>query len=334
MKIVVDAMGGDNAPEVVIAGVIEALAEFDIHIILIGVESCIREELELYEYDSSRLEIVHAEEIVAMKDPAIVTIRKKRKSSITQGINLLKQDKGDAFISAGNTGAVVAAATINLGMLKGVDRPAIGLCIPSLESFSFLIDVGANTAAKPVHLKQSAIMAQAYMRQVMGIKKPTVGLLNIGAEATKGSAFEKETYKLLENNICNFIGNIEANQVYRGLCNCIICEGYTGNVVIKVSTGLFEVAGELMKREIKKKPMAILGALLMRQSLKQIKKSTDYSEYGGAPLLGVNGVVMISHGRSSAKAIKNTIRATIKEIENDLNGAIVKAIADSVKSDV
>ncbi len=326
MKIVVDAMGGDHAPEAVIAGVVEALDEFDINIALVGIEDRIKEELQKYSYDKSRVEIIHADEIVDMQDPATVTIRKKKNSSIAVGVKLLKENGYDAFVSAGNTGAVVAASTIYLGMLEGVERPAIGLTLPTYKSFSFLIDVGANTAAKPEHICQSAIMGRVYMREVMEVSDPTVGLLNIGEEATKGSNFEKETHKLLKGSIKNFVGNVEASAFFKGASDCVVCDGYTGNVVIKVSAGLLEATGMLIKREVKKNPLAVLGALLMKKTLKHIKKHSDYSEYGGAPLLGVDGVVMISHGRSNPKAIKNAIRATIKEVEHDLNAAIKSEI--------
>nr|HPN88976.1 phosphate acyltransferase [Candidatus Omnitrophota bacterium] len=222
---------------------------------------------------------------------------------------------------------VVAASAFNLGMLEGVERPAIGLVIPTLKNFSFLIDVGANTEAKPEHLLQSALMASSYAQEVLDLPKPSVGLLNIGAEETKGSGFEKEAYKMMEARLPNFIGNVEANEVYTGKADCIICDGFVGNIVLKISEGLMESAGALLKREIVKSPIAILGAMLMKASLKEFKKLVDYSEYGGAPLLGVNGFVMISHGRSSPKAIKNAIRATMREIEHNVMDAMKKEIA-------
>lgn len=326
MNIVVDAMGGDHAPEAVIAGVVDALNEFDVTITLVGIKDRVETELKKHTYDANRIEIIHADEVVVMDDPATVTIRKKKKSSISVGIKLLKENGYDAFVSAGNTGAVVAASTIYLGMLEGIARPAIGISIPTLNSFSFLIDVGANTAAKPEHIRQNAVMGRVYMRKVMNVDNASVGLLNIGEEATKGSNFEKETHKLLNESVKNFIGNVEANAFFKGTCDCVVCDGYTGNVVIKVAAGLLETTGTLIKREVKKNPLAIIGALLMKTTLKHIKKHSDYSEYGGAPLLGVDGVVMISHGRSNPKAIKNAIRATIKEVEHGLNATIVEEI--------
>ncbi len=327
MRIVVDAMGGDYAPENVIAGVVEALNEYKVPIVLVGIQERIEAQLKKYQYSKELVEIVHAPEVVAMDDPASASIRQKKNSSITIGIGLLKKPGYDAFISAGNTGACVAAATIVLGMIKGVDRPGIGCVIPTLDKFSFLIDVGANTAAKPEHILQYAKMGKVYAQLVLGIEKPSVALLNIGSEECKGTGLEKEAHKLLEDNEANFIGNVEANELFTGKANCIVCDGYVGNVALKVSEGLMESVGQLLKREIKKNPISILGALLLKSSLSQAKKSIDYSEYGGAPLLGVDGLVLISHGRSSPKAIKHAIRAAIREIEHDFLAKIKEEAA-------
>lgn len=318
MKIVVDAMGGDYAPENIISGVIEAVKEYHVPIALVGQEDRVKAELKKYSYPHDLIEIIHAPEVVAMDDHAAASIRQKKNSSITIGINLLKKPGYDAFISAGNTGAVVAASTIVLGMIPGVDRPGIGCVIPSLKEFNLMIDMGANTAAKPEHLLQYAKMAKVYVREVIGRPNPSVGLLNIGSEEGKGTGLEKEAYKLLEENEPGFIGNVEANEIYTGKADCIVCDGYVGNVALKVSEGLMESVGILMKREIKNNPIAIIGAFLLKNSLSQAKKSIDYSEYGGAPLLGVDGLVLISHGRSSPKAIKNAIRSAIREVEHNI----------------
>lgn len=330
MNIVVDAMGGDYAPENVIAGVVEAVNEENLVVTLIGIEDRVRAELKKHSYPQERIEVVHAPEVVDMHDPAIASIRQKKNSSITLGVNLLKDSpqKYDAFISAGNTGAVVAAATLKLGMIPGVDRPAIGLVIPSLKGCSFMMDVGANTMPKAEHLLHQALLSRIYMKEVFNVENPTVGLLNIGEEDSKGTGFEKEAHKLMSEKVENFIGNIEANEVYTGKCDCIICDGFVGNVVLKVSEGLMEASGKLIKREVKKDPFAMIGALLMKSRLKHVKKLVDYSEYGGAPLLGVNGIVMISHGRSSAKAIKNAIKATMREVEHSLLSKMTKEFAN------
>jgi glycerol-3-phosphate acyltransferase PlsX len=311
-------MGGDFAPQNVIAGVVDAVKEFDVKIVLVGIEDRVRTELQKYTYPADRIEVVHASEIVEMHEPATAVIRQKKNSSITIGVNLIKDKKGDAFISAGNTGACVAAATFILGLVPGVDRPGIGIVIPSLAEPTFMIDMGANTAAKPEHLLQYAKMAKAYAQAVLDRPQPRIGLLNIGEEESKGTGLEKEAHKLLEENEPAFIGNVEANEIYTGKADCIVCDGYVGNVTLKVSEGLMESVGKLLKREIKKNPLAIVGAILLKSSLKELKKSVDYSEYGGAPLLGVDGLVLISHGRSSPKAIKNAIKAAMREVDHDL----------------
>ncbi len=234
------------------------------------------------------------------------------------GVKLLKEPGYDAFVSAGNTGALVAAATFYLRMIEGFDRPGIGLMIPQLDGCAFLIDVGANPNPTPEHLFHYGHMAREYMRAVMGQKDPTVGLINIGEEEGKGSDFDKQTYQLLQEKMPSFIGNIEPNDLFKSKADCIVCTGVVGNVIIKLAEGLMEAAGKVLKREIKKNPLALLGGLMMMGSLKGLKKHVDYSEYGGAPLLGVNGIVMKSHGRSSPKAIKNAIYATVHEVEHKI----------------
>ena len=331
MKIVVDAMGGDHAPKAIVGGVVDAVNELGVNVVLIGVRGEVEKELSLYNYPKDKIEVFHAPDVIGMEEPATVSIRKKRNSSISLGINLLKEPEYNAFISAGNTGAVVAASTINLGMMPGVERSGIGLVIPTVKRFSFIIDVGANPDPKPQHLLQSGLMSRVYVREVFDIENPSVGLLNIGEEASKGSDFAKETHKIMAERIPNFIGNIEPNEVFSGKCHCIICDGFVGNVVIKVAEGLMESAGTLLRREIKKSPIAMLGAILMKSRLNHIKRYADYSEYGGAPLLGVNGIVMISHGRSSPKAIKNAIRAAQREVEHNIIDSMIKEIGRTTR---
>ena len=330
MKIVVDAMGGDFAPQNVVAGVIDAVKEYNVSVTLVGIRERIEEELKKYQYPKDLIEIVHAPEVVAMDDAATVVIRQKKHSSISIGMALLKKDGYDAFVSAGNTGACVAASTFILGMIPGVDRPGIGCVFPSLKQFTFIIDVGANTAAKPEHLLQYAKMAKVYAREILNRPAPSIGLLNIGEEECKGTGLEQEAHKLLEEKEPLFIGNVEANEVFTGKTDCIVCDGYVGNITLKVAEGLMESVGKLLKREIKKNPIAILGALLLKSSLSEAKKSVDYSEYGGAPLLGVDGLVLISHGRSSPKAIKNAIRAAKKEVEHNILVKIKEEMAKNV----
>ncbi len=312
-------MGGDNAPGEIIKGAVEAVKERDVYVALVGQEEQIESHLQALQYPRDRIEVVHAPEVVEMHDPATAPLRRKRNSSISLGVNLLKDPSHHAFISAGNTGAVVAASTIFLGMLEGVARPAIGTVLPTLKGFTFLIDAGANTDPKPIHLVQSALMARIYMRDVMGIENPRIGLLNVGEEETKGTEFMKDIHRMLTELMPeNFVGNMEGSGIYRGDCDCIICDGFVGNVVLKVSESLAESATKLIKREVKQSPLAMLGALMMKPRLRKVRQVSDYSEYGGAPLLGVNGIVMIGHGRSSAKAVKNAIRAACREIEHNI----------------
>ena len=328
MRIVVDAMGGDHAPEEIIAGVVAAVREFDhISITLVGIEKQIQNSLKHYSFSQDRIEVAASSQVVEMHESATVPLRKKRDSSIAVGIKLLKDPKYNAFISAGNTGAVVATSTIFLGMLEGVERPAIGTVLPTLRGFSLMIDAGANTDPKPQHLVQSALMARVYVRDVLGISQPKIGLLNIGEEDTKGTDFVKEIHRMLSEKMPdNFIGNTEGSGIYRGDCDCIICDGFIGNVVLKVSESLAESAIKLIKKEIKKSPLAMLGAMLMKPRLQAVRRHADYAEYGGAPLLGVNGIVMICHGRSNAKAIKNAIRAACGEVEHNILETMKKEI--------
>lgn len=311
-------MGGDYAPANIVAGVVDALKELPVSVTLVGVEARVRAELAKYSYPVDRVEIVHASEVVDMDDNPIDVIRRKKDSSIAVGVNLLKKGGYDAFVSAGNTGALVAASTFHLRMIEGVDRPGIGLVIPQVDGFAFLIDVGANAEPKPEHLYQYGLMARAYTQVVLGIADPTVGLVNIGEEEGKGSGFDNQAYELLKAKVPGFLGNVEPNKIFANKSNCIVCTGFVGNVIIKLSEGLMESAGTVLKREIKKNPLAIVGALLMMGALKSLKKHGDYSEYGGAPLLGVNGIVMKCHGRSTPKAIKNAIRATMREVDHNI----------------
>ena len=318
MKIVVDAMGGDFAPQNIVAGAVDAVKEYNICVALVGQKEPIEAELKKYQFPKDLIEIIHAPDVVAMHDAATVVIRQKKQSSISIGMGLLKKEGYDAFVSAGNTGACVAASTFILGMIPGVDRPGIGCVFPSLKNFTFVIDVGANTAAKPEHILQYAKMAKVYAREILGRPQPSIGLLNIGEEECKGTGLVQESHKLLEEKEPLFVGNVEANEVFTGKTDCIVCDGYVGNITLKVAEGMMESVGKLLKREIKKSPIAILGALLLKSSLSKAKKSIDYSEYGGAPLLGVDGLVLISHGRSTPKAMKNAIRAAKEQVEHNV----------------
>lgn len=327
MKIALDAMGGDFAPATVVAGAIQALKEFnEIEIVLVGIKEAIEKEFARYGSIPKGIRILHASEVIEMHELAANSMRKKRDSSIVKGIELLENKTCDAFVSAGNTGAVVCAATLSLGLLPGIERPGIAILIPTLKGVSLMIDVGANIDPKPTHLFQYAIMANVYFQNVLNQTNPTVGLLNIGEEETKGTEFVKETHKLLSERILNFIGNVEGKDIFSGRCDCVICDGFVGNVALKVSESLAETLGEFLKRELTRNLLGKIGILLLRGSLSRFKKKIDYSEYGGAPLLGVNGSVIICHGRSNAKAIKNAIGAAKKEVERNINAKIIEEI--------
>lgn len=324
VKVAVDAMGGDHAPAVVVEGVVDAVKNFNLSVCLVGRSEKINEELSKYQFDRSRIEVIHAEEVVLMDEPPAVTIRKKKNSSITVGINLLRDGKADAFFSAGNTGGVVCAATLNLGLLESIERPGIAIVMPNAKDVSLIIDAGANIDPKPIHLLQYGIMGSAYCHDILGKDNPRVGLLNVGEEETKGTGFMKETYQMLEDSPINFIGNIEGKDIFTGNCDVIVCDGFVGNVTLKVSESMAETLATFLKQELSSSFLGKVGYLFARGSFRNFKKRIDYSEYGGAPLLGVNGIVIIGHGRSSAKAVKNAIRFAKQEVERNINQNIME----------
>ncbi|MBN2831036.1 MAG: phosphate acyltransferase PlsX [Candidatus Omnitrophica bacterium] len=326
MKIVVDAMGGDHAPRVVVEGAISAVQEYGAQVILCGDEEKITPWLKKAKYSGKNIEIVHAPEVIDMCEPAANSVRRKRNSSIVVGLNLVKTGAADAFFSAGNTGAVVCAATLELRLLPGIERPGIGLVTPTLKGASFIIDVGANVDPKPIQLLQYGIMADAYCRSILNKNNPAVGLLNIGEEEAKGTDFMREVHELLSKSKLNFIGNIEGKDLFSGKCDIIISDGFVGNVALKVSESAAEAMQAFLKRRLLSNIMGKIGLFFLMPSLKRFKKGIDYAEYGGAPLLGVNGVVIIGHGRSNSRAIKNAIRVANEEIERKVNDRILEAV--------
>lgn len=326
MKIIVDAMGGDYAPGVVIEGAIAAVKEYNVEVGLVGDEVKIKQLLQKARYCGNSILIYPSQEVIGMSEPAAASVRKKRNSSIVVGLNLVKEAKGDAFFSAGNTGAVVCASVLGLGLLPGIERPGIGIVMPTLKGITFIIDVGANIDPKPMHLLQYSIMANIYAQNILNKPNPKIGLLNVGEEEGKGTDFIKETHELLSHSKLNFIGNVEGEHLFSGDCDIVVCDGFVGNVALKISESLAEAMQKFLKRHIFNHPLGLLGALLLKQSFRKFKKEIDYSEYGGAPLLGVNGVAIIGHGRSNAKAIKNAIRVAKEEVEYKFNEKILEAI--------
>jgi phosphate acyltransferase len=326
MKIVVDAMGGDHAPEVVVDGAIAAVKEHEADVILVGQEDIIGGLLKKARFNSGRLSVHHAPDVIGMSESAATSVRRKRQSSIVVGVNLVRDGKADAFFSAGNTGAVVCAATLGLGMLPGIERPGIAIVAPTLKGISLVIDVGANIDAKPSQLLQYGIMADLYMRHILNRPNPKVGILNIGEEEGKGTEFIKEARDLLQKSHLNFIGNVEGKEFFSGKSDIIICDGFIGNIALKVSESAAEAMQVFLKRHLLSNLRGKIGALLLKPNFMRFKKELDYAEYGGAPLLGVNGVVIIGHGRSNAKAIKNAIKVAKEEVERKFNEKISEAI--------
>lgn len=326
MKIALDAMGGDTAPHTTIAGAIRAARELPIEIVLVGLQDVINEQLKRYRHRPANLSVAHAPEIIEMDESPVSSVRKKRGSSINIAVELLRDGKVQAFVSAGNTGAVVSAATLFLGLLPGAERPGIAIVLPGIQGETLLIDVGANIAPKPNHLLQYALMGEAYMRHVMGKPKPKVALLNVGEEETKGTDFIRETYTLLEASGANFVGNAEGRDLFAGTFDVIVCDGFVGNVALKTSESLAKAISQVLKRSLAMSPITRLGAWLSQSAFKALRQEIDYAEYGGAPLLGVNGVCIIAHGASTAKAIKNAIRAGYESARHDVNRHLIDAL--------
>lgn len=327
MRIIVDAMGSEIGTSVEVEGAIQAVKEYGHDIILVGDEAVIKREMHKRGTGvHGKISVIHAPERIEMHEPAALSVRRKRKSSIVVGLEILKRNEADGFVSAGNTGAVVCAATLSLRMLPGIERPGIAIAIPTMTGVSVIIDVGANIDPKALHLFQYGVMADAYCRYILHKSNPKIGLLNVGEEESKGTEFIKEAHTLLSESKLNFTGNIEGRDIYVGTVDIVICDGFVGNVILKVSESVIDTLVKLIKKEIKTNPIAMIGALLITTSWKALKKKMDYAEYGGAPLLGIDGACIISHGSSSPKAIKNAIRVAAEFKEQDVNKHIMEEL--------
>jgi len=318
MRIALDAMGGDHAPSVVVEGAVLAAKEWGIEVVLVGPHERVKQELAKHDTSGLSLPVVHAEEVIGMDEHAAVAVRQKRHSSIATGIDLLKEGRVAAFVSAGNSGAVMAAALFGLGRIQGIDRPAIGTVFPTTTGRCFILDIGANADCKPEYLLQFATMGSAYAERVLGITHPRVGLLSNGEEETKGNALVQASYPLLKASPLNFAGNVEGKDVPMGLADVVVCDGFSGNILIKLSEGVAESLFQALKTEITAGIASKLAALVLKPAFRRIKKRLDYAEFGGAPLLGVNGVVIIAHGRSNAPAIKNALRLARQSVDHQL----------------
>ncbi len=324
VRIAVDAMGGDNAPGQIVKGAVEAVNERqDIKVLLVGKEAIIKEELKDYKYDKNRLIVVNANDVITNDEAPVMAIRRKKDSSVVTALNLVKSKEADAFVSAGSTGAVLVGGQFIVGRIKGVERPALAPLLPTINGVSLLIDCGANVDARPTHLVQFAKMGSIYMEHVIGIKNPRVAIVNIGTEEEKGNMLVKETFPLLKNcNEINFIGSIEAREIPNGAADVIVCEAFVGNVILKLYEGLGGVLIGKIKAGLMSTARSKIGALLCKPALKETLKSFDASRYGGAPLLGLNGLVVKTHGSSKSIEIKNSILQCITFTEQQINEKI------------
>ena len=331
MRVALDAMGGDYAPEVNIEGALETVRNTnDIDIILVGQENTLAKELESRSSLSHRISIKPASQVVAMDEPTGIAIRRKKDSSIRKGIELVKSGEADAFVSAGHSGVVMGTALLLLGTAKEVDRPAIATIMPTLNKPFVLIDAGANIHCKPHNLLQFALMGSTYCKTFLSRSNPKVALVSTGEEDIKGNELTKETFKLLKEADIHFVGNIDGKDIFTGNYDVIVCDGFTGNVILKTSEGLADAIMKMLKREVANITTGKIGYLLIKPALRNFKKKTDYDEYGGAPLLGINGTCIISHGRSTSKAISNALKVASELAQKK----IYQIISSAIKSDL
>ena len=328
VRVVLDAMGGDNAPGVVIDGAIQAIQTIDaVELILVGDEETIKSEFAKRSFENPRVSVRHAEQVVNMDDPPSVALRRKTKSSIHTGVKMVRDGEADAFVSAGNIGAVMAVATIILNNIEGIDRAAIAVPLPTKTGHTVLLDAGANVVCKASHLYEFGIMGSMYAQYVLEDKLPRVGLLSIGEEDVKGNETTREAFEMLTKSSINFIGNVEAKLLYRGVAEVAVCDGFTGNIALKISESVAEMISESLKNMFKGSLRGKIGYLFLRPLLNDFKKRIDHAEVGGAPLLGINGAVFISHGSSGPKSIRSAVLGAKKFIVEDVNGHIRESLA-------
>ncbi len=328
MRVILDGMGGDHAPEETVKGAVEASKLVDAEICIVGIEHLINAELAKYNYDEDKITVVHAEQVIANEDAPVKAVRTKKDSSMVKGLNMVRNCEGDIFISAGNTGALLAGGLFILGRIQGIDRPTLASIYPSLNGGqpSLLVDAGANSECKPDNLLEFGIMGSIYMEKVLNRQNPRVGLVNLGVEENKGSTLTRAAYELLEKSHVNFIGNVEARELPNSACDVIVCDGFVGNVILKLTEGLAWSMLKLLKKKFTDGVKATVGALFLKSKMMEMKKEFDYSEYGGAPILGVKGPIVKMHGSSKSNAVKNTIIKGIPYAQ----GNVVEIIQNSV----
>ena len=321
-------MGGDIGPPSLVAGAVMALREYHQiqKLYLVGDQPRIEAELEKHRCSDFRIQIVHSTQVVEMSDTAWSAVRRKKDSSISRAVDLVKHDRADAIVSAGHTGAAVAASIVKLRTLEGIDRPGIAAMLPTQFNVFVLIDAGANIDARPEHLLQYAIMGSVYSRHVLGYKNPTVGLVSLGEEDVKGTELTKEVFKMLKKSALNFVGNIEGRHLFEDPVEVVVCDGFVGNVILKTSESIAVAIFKWLKQELTRTPLRKAGAFLARDAFLAIKDKTNYEEYGGSPLLGVNGICIIAHGASTPLAIKNALRVAAESIEHRVNPHIVEEV--------
>lgn len=328
MKIAVDAMGGDHAPKEPILGALAALKEIDSDIVFIGDQVQINAVLANETYDKNRVTIVHTTEVIENEDKPVKAIKAKKDSSMVVGFKMLKEKEVDCFLSAGNTGALLAGGMLKVGRIRGIDRPALCSVYPTTKGISVLTDAGANADCKPRNLYEFAVMGSIYAEKVLGIDRPKVGLANIGVEEGKGNSLVIDSYEVLKASGLNFIGNAEVRDVPDGVCDVIVCDGFTGNVILKVSEGVAKSFSSMLKEEIMKGSLMKMAALLIKPAFGALKKKMDYAEYGGAPLLGVDGLLIKAHGSSHGKAFMNAIKYAQRCLDADVVALIRQELAN------
>ena len=326
--IALDAMGGDHAPRVEVEGAILAARELGVRVLLVGIEAAVRAELARHKVRDLPLEVVNATDVITMTDSPSQAFRRKKESSLHVAARLVRDGQADALVSAGNTGAVMTVARFVIGTLPSVDRPALAAAFPNMkEKISVILDVGANVDSKPQHIEQFAVMGEIYYRAIWGVKKPRVALLSIGEEEMKGNELTREVFNRLKQKPLNFVGNVEGRDVFRGNVDVIVCDGFIGNVALKISEGVVEHVGGMLKKAIKSNLASQIGYALAKRAFDSFRKRTDYSEYGGAPLLGVRGITVIGHGRSNPNAIKNAIRVAAELCRARVNEKIEQELS-------